>query len=72
MAAIQCHLIFYLISRRHGIFHPRGAPVWIGFHEEKLVGHGGEVIKAPVDFAAIGTAIIVAIARGEHDARVES
>ena len=46
--------------------------VWTGFHEEKVVGRGGEVIKAPEDFAAIGTAIIVTIARGEHDARVES
>ena len=46
--------------------------VCIGFHEEKVVGHSGEVIKAPVGFAVIGTAIIVTIARGEHDASVES
>ena len=37
-----------------------------------MVGRCGEVIKAPEDFAAIGTAIIVTIARGEHDARVET
>ena len=40
--------------------------------EEKVVGRGREVIKAPEDFAAIGTTIIVAIARGEHDIRVET
>ena len=46
--------------------------VWTGFHEEKVVGLGGDAIEDPEDFAAIGTAIIVTIARAEHDARVQS
>ena len=45
--------------------------VWTGFHEEKVVGRSGEAIEDPEDIAEIGTAIIVANARGEHDVRVE-